>query len=572
MNEANFELTIDASAPGDRYLDILDELNGWKIYNLFRRRPGLIATHREGWMHDLFPWIDYIRCPAILGGNYGPSIGSDCRERRNTKGHEGANFWECGTIKGNPGLAERYEIVRRRPGNNVHFEFHFFDVCINNLLQSGMRPHLNISSANEWFTDSGSYRYYHWNERPVVHFDRWRGFVRAVFQHLSESHDIRQWRMSCVNEPNCEKRDRDGKIYKVGYQGDEHDYARQYAETLEEVRLLDQSLQFQMGNYVIRPDFMPPIKELTLYLGELKRQLDIRKIPFDAVSFQSLSMYEVPYQTIYGSTATRFDKLRRWLIKEGIPQKPFKIDEFEIHPEIKDKYDAEHRDLPIDTTHYAASWTAKAVKAFQEQGVVSAAGWFGRFGYWRHGEWEPYPKYYVSAFFPLLSGRIAVKSEGGIGKFRRLPVGEQVPWMRLPVAGEELPLYENESVTYQSMEAIATSSPDCKILRILLFRHDTRLESDADVRHASDPKTVAVKVTGLQPGATYSGRAYCVSPDEEVSGAITWNSAAKRTAPFEAVGLGTFQVSHLGTITVDRIGKMLIMNRLTVFFIELQRI
>lgn len=544
----NVELEIIASEPVKVFRDPLDEINVWKMYNWFSEKPGA-QFKQGGWLKKRLPWVTFVRCPAALGGNYGPSIKDACDNLQKTEEHTVDNAAECGSADGTPGLAARYEIVKGMEAGQPVLDFEYFDACVERLLHSGVLPHLNISSANECFTGGGAYRYYHWNELPVADFDLWQSYIQSVFSHLGEKYDISQWRFSCINEPNCSKRHgKTGEVFKVGYRGDPDTYSRQYCDTLLAAGAVNPDVRFQLGNYVVQPEFTvsePP----DAYLDALYRRMETCGLDASNATFHSISLYEVPYQTIYGSSVTRLPKFRAALDLAGFPGKPFKIDEFEIHPEIKNAYDRAHPDQPLDTTFYAASWMAKAVKAFHDGSVVSAAPWIGRLARWHGGPWMPYPKYYVCAFFALLTGRITLESEGPLGTFSECPIDPESPMSQLAVRGEYIPEYEGEKTQYESLEALATGDPDRGLLRLLVFHHTTQLDADADVVEAPRPMAVSIVIRALTPGRTYRARVWAITPEGEIP-AIRWLEGEKRTSDFCSLDLGELTAGADGTLRV----------------------
>jgi hypothetical protein len=563
-------IEIDAAKPGEAFRDILDEINAWKIYSFFGERP-IHGKMPENWLKRIVPWLEYIRCPAALGGNYGASIAHDCDARLQTSLHTSDQAWECGDEHGKPGVAARYEPVKFRSESQMRLDFSFFDACIKRLLHSGLKLHFNISSANEWFCEGGAYKYYHWNENPVRKFKEWRWFVKQAFTHMQSRYDISTWRFSCVNEPNCEKKDKDGVIYKVGYRGDETDYARQYCETLVAARSVIPGIRFQMGNYVIRPDFKPSIKPLTLYLAALKEAIQKNGLSFDDIPYVSFSMYEVPYQTIFGATATRFGFLKAWLEELEIPRKPFKIDEFEVHPELKQPYDAANPGAPLDTTACAAAWMAKAVKCFQEQGVVSAAPWLLRLGRFERGGWQPNPKYFVSAMFPLLSGRIEHAPQAGPHPFVATD-GQGGQWLKLPVAGELMPAYSGEGQSYRFVEAMATRQRESGCIRVLLFHYHTDLVDDRTIEQDGQHVGVLLSVGGLTPDATYVVTGFCVGVGFRFAGGVRWDRSKRSSTGFERLSLGQVRTGADGKLKLDSgpDGQPMALPRHSVVLLELR--
>jgi hypothetical protein len=315
------------------------------------------------------------------------------------------------------------------------------------------------------------------------------------------------------------------------------------------------------------------VKPLNDYLLALKQRVaETKDLAWDRLPFMSASMYEVPWQNIYGIEATRFRKYYQIIDAVGLKRLPIKIEEFEIHNEIRLPYNKNHA-LPLETTCYQASWFAKIIKVFLENGVVSAACWLRLLGQDVNDQWQPYPKFYVCAFYALLAGKIEASPVNGRMRMRELFPGTTDPaWLELPVTGEFRPPIDTvEKPVTRSIECIASKQPREGTVRVLLFHHATPLASDEDV--VQDPQTQRVTLTleGLSPGS-YQLTAYVVTTDRRIQNRLCHSDKLGYTTFFRPALQKSAEVSADGRLNlVGAQGEAVDIPRHSVYFFEVRK-
>ncbi|MEW6744402.1 MAG: hypothetical protein AB1486_16740 [Planctomycetota bacterium] len=551
-------IQVDASTRGETYPPILDEVNIWKVYAHFTPETQLSNQMGGRFFNRIAPWWKWARIPAALGGNYTPEVAADCDARRQSAAHDIEPSWECGTPDGQPGIAALNEPVRMGPDGKPSWSFDRMRTSFTTLVNAGLLPHVNISSAHSAFTGGHTFmKWYHWNEEPVRDYALWMDFVEDALRSLDDS-TLQDWRFSIINEPNCIRKVKEQHL-KVGYRGGPLDYARQYVATARAIRRVVPAARIQVGNYVVS-DYGTVERNLHHYLGALKEEL--AKDPdmaWEDASFYSVSVYDVPHKSLYGADDSKFTCLERFREAVGLAPLPIKVDEFDIHPEIFQKYDSSHP-RPFYYTWYSTSWLAKSLAVFRQHQVRSAAPWSDQI-FHRDGTWTPTPRYYVLLFDSLLAGSVAVEAEGvPFPVLRLLEPGRSAPrFHSLKVLGGMRPPYHGEGYSYRSVDALASQSEDGSVTRLLLYYDTSILTSDQDTEKDPRPAEVSLRVDHLTPGkyhvALY-GIGACLPNSGPEERWIRWDEAKESCRPLLPILSEELEVKEgLGSLHLNPGGK-----------------
>ena len=218
----------------------------------------------RGWIRRHAPWVRYVRLLAALGGNYAPAIAPWCDHAIAAPEHPDTQTGECGH-DGVPGHAAREELVQPGDGATV-VDYAPFRTALVRVLRSGVRPHLNLSSAPAVFTGGVvDFTHYHWNAAPVQDFAGWSAFVDGAFRSVADLHPER-WRASITNEPNCLTLvGWEGDVRHVGFAGTPAEYARTFVTGARALRAAAPGIALHAGNYVTSTTF-PGEDNLRTYL------------------------------------------------------------------------------------------------------------------------------------------------------------------------------------------------------------------------------------------------------------------------------------------------------------------
>jgi hypothetical protein len=529
------ELEVDARARIGRVRPIWDETNLWKLDAMFG------ASHEDperwwgrGWMRRHAPWVRYVRLLAALGGNYAPAIAPWCDHAIAAPEHPDTGTGECGH-DGIPGHAAREELVQTRAGATV-VDYTPFRTALLRVLRSGVRPHLNLSSAPAAFTGGATdFTHYHWNAAPVQDFAGWSAFVEGAFRSVADLHPER-WRASITNEPNCLTLvGWEGNVRHVGFAGTPAEYARTFVTGARALRAAAPGIALHAGNYVTSTTF-PGEDNLRTYLRFLNDAF--AAAPDSAATTAgptptwndlhaiSLSLYETRDTSVWDLVPVRVARLERAAREAGLAPLPIKVDELEIHPTIAEAFDAGTRQH-LDRTAWAASWHAEAIRQLVvAERVRSAAPWLARM--FDLGPFTPYPKARTYQLLGMLAGQLrSVRGGAGID-VARTPRRGGLP--RLAVAGERAPkrngAHAPGTVT-SSLATLASRTPHG--LRLLVVHHQARPATDGAAIRRRLARRVRIRARNLAPGA-YRVRVASIGTRDAL-----WNG---RTTPMRWVDLG----------------------------------
>jgi hypothetical protein len=492
------ELIVDAKVRVGRVRPTWDEVNLWKLLGHFGVHHADPAEWwGPGWLRGHAPWVRYGRVQAALGGNYAPGIARWCDHGETAPEHPYSGAAECGH-GGEPGSAAANELVRDADGRVV-IDYGPFRTAVVRLLESGVLPHLNLSAAPAAFTgDTIDFTLYNWNSAPVRDLDGWRAFVAGAFRAVADL-DPAGWRVSIVNEPNSltligwQK-----EVRHIGFAGTPQEYARMFADAAAAIRAAAPAARIHAGNYVTSDTF-PGENNLVGYLVALRDALAANgQLTWEDLAAVSLSLYETPDTSVYDFVPVRIARLEAAERAAGLAPLPVKVDELEIHPVLVERFNAVHR-RGLDTTLFAASWHAEALRALLAAGnVVSVAPWLS--GLFALPSWAPFPKARTYELFGLLAGQLRAT---GTGDGVRLERTEQLGGLpRLGVAGE-VPRSPDARRPGRdrtaSIGALATRTRDG--LRVLIVHHQNRPVPDRAIVRRALGRVVRVLVRSLPPGA-----------------------------------------------------------------------
>ena len=549
------ELEVDARARIGRVRPIWDESNLWKLDSMFgARHDDPEAWWGRGWMRRHAPWVRYVRLLAALGGNYAPQIAPWCDRAIAAPEHPDTKTGECGH-DGVPGLAAQEELVQTHDGKTI-VDYAPFRIALERVLRSGVRPHLNLSSAPSAFTGGVvDYTHYHWNAAPVQDFVGWAAFVEGAFRSVADLHPER-WRASITNEPNCLTLvGWEGNVRHVGFAGTPEDYAKTFVTSARALRAAAPGIALQAGNYVTSTTF-PGEDNLRTYLRFLGDALAAEpSMRWSDLQAMSLSLYETRDTTVYDLVPVRIARLERAAREAGLALRPIKVDELEIHPTIAEAFDALTRQK-LDRTAYAGSWHAEALRQFVLAGrVQSVAPWLARM--FDLGSFTPYPKARTYQLLGLLAGQLRpVRGEDGIA-VERTPRRGGLP--RLAVTGERPPKRDGAhapGAVVSSLGTLATRTPHG--LRLLVVHHQLHPTTDGSALRRRLARRVRIRARNLAPGA-YHVRVASIG----TRGAV-WNG---HTTPMRWVDAGC-RLARNGTI---EIAPPTIMDANTVWLYEATR-
>ena len=516
-------LNVHARERLGRLDPIWDETNLWKLYLQFGvQQPDPADANGERWIVRRAPWLGWGRVNAVLGGNHATAIAPWCDHATSSDAHPDVVPGECGA-DGVPGASARNELVHGDDAART-IDYAPLRTAVDRLLRSGIKPHLNVSAAPAAFTDGATdFFAYHWNGAPVTDLDAWSAFVRGAFGTLADL-GTKGWRASIVNEPNCLTLvGRERRVRHVGYAGTPEDYARTFVTTARAIRGSAPGIAIHAGNFVTSVTFAGE-DNLPGYLRALARELAASPdFGWQDVSAISTSLYETPDTSLYEFVPVRLARLEAAQRAAGLAPKPVKIDELEIHERARGAY-ADAGEQPIDTTLFAASWHAEAMRAFVASGkVVSSADWLAHSFDTRHGL-APYPKARVYELLGVLAGQLdAGTSNDGTASFA--PSGRARGLTRAAVSGgrtwdaARAARFGRATTsgaarrTVRSLDALATRSRDS--VRVLVVHHQNEMVADASPRAAALAHDVVLAFDGLASGA-WQARALAVGGDDGV--------------------------------------------------------
>lgn len=487
-----------------------DEINVWKLHAWFGpHRPGTVpGSNRPGWLRERVPWVTHARVMAALGGNSCRHIREQCRRGIESRDHPFATqTWECVD-----GRAEQAEILKEDDAGRWRLDFDDWNLALDDLLASGLLPHVNVSAAPCALSGGHEYRDYHWNQRPVVDRAGWHDLVDGAARRIAERPSAGSWRFSIVNEPNClwiappASRHAAVEIRHIGFTGSSEQYAAQFAETAAMLRKRIPDARIHLGNFTIGGKY-PLEDSLPEYLGALAKPLAAHGLSSDGFSAVSFSLYESPQHRLGDIASYKFGRLDQAITADS----PFaglriKIDEVEIHELVLDEFRAA-TGADLDATRWAAAWHAEFLALAMEKNVVSVAPWLGRL-FADPSLSRPNPKYWAYAFAALAMGDV-VPERLPLRRARSIrPASADVG--RAQVRSVHLAADDPDGIGW-----LVTEAADGTV-HALLWRHGEIPRTDADADRAPPVAVhVLTKDACRSPGAV--GAVELLSVDRELA-------------------------------------------------------
>lgn len=453
-----------------------DEINVWKLYAFFGPM-GAKARHaaqEPDWLIRRLPWLTHVRVLAALGGNTCRHIRSSCEHSERTVDHPfDPPCWE-----GRDGRAAAYELLQDE--NPPRVDAAVWGAALDDLLRSGVKPHLNLSAAPCLLTGGEHhYRDYHWNQVPVADHDGYEALLRVFAEQVRHRGAGPEWRLSIVNEPNClwiarppgSSRFASPEVAHIGFLGDATNYAAQFASTARLLRELLPGIRLHIGNFTIGGKY-PLEDNLAEYLGALAPALDHAGVPVSDLSAISFSIYESPQHGLDDLPAYKFgivDRARG--PASAFRDLPIKLDEVEIHPLVAQQFQSNTGE-DIDATRWAAMWHADMAAMAIDTGVRSLAPWLGRLIPDDELE-QPLPKYWSYALLSLVTGQ-AIAPDGPLAKVAAL----HPPTERNGAAPRLLALHR-AAEDRDGLGWLVTREPESGVVWVALWRHAQTPVADA---------------------------------------------------------------------------------------------
>ncbi|MEY4948903.1 MAG: hypothetical protein RL698_1114 [Pseudomonadota bacterium] len=516
-----------------------DEMNAWKLYVYFgpdRERPGLDRS--PGWLRRILPWVSHLRFPAALGGNFCGAAPRPCRTVDRT--HPGPGEIDCFDA---PVARPMSHEILRDDVDPPRLDFSTWGRTVDEVVASGMLPHLNVSSAPCAFTDGYEYTGYRWNQRPVVRHAEWRSYVRDVAREIARRPSAPGWRFSIVNEPNCRwvlgERLANGRhrisMLQIGYAGDAKQYATQYAETAAEILGVLPDAWVQLGNFTIGGG-SPLEDNLPQFLAAVDGALGAEGVDPGRLRALSLSLYETPQHGLDEIPALKFGRLARWIGPGSrFRSLPIKLDEVGVMDLVANPF-RKQTGVDLQATRWTAAWHAELIGLAIDRDMISSAPWLTQMFADREMT-EPRPFYWTYALAALALGSVR-PADGDLAASRRLEPVEPGTHPARRLRSERLASSDPDGVGHVVLEDPADGS-----LWILAWRHDATPATDPTV-DARGKTRLDLRVAA--PGGPTAGVATVISLDGTGRGA-PWSFEPFRKAPTRVSSLEV----HDGMLALD---------------------
>lgn len=343
----------------------------FKTYSLF----GADGPHYgpPEWLRAAYPWIESLRFLSAIGGNYGPTL---------------ARLDAEAAAKGMPknfevGVAERYEFFRDgtaapQGAHADRFEWREFDALNASAASSGARLLFNLAGAPERFTGgTGDYATYRFNELPVTDEPAWREYVATTFAHLAAQPWYDRASFSFFSEPNCVWVEADGRVRKVGFQGDAAQYARQYLATWQSMAPHVGTAPIHLGPFVVETARSSAAADnLAEYLGAMRDAFATAGTPLPPWTAFSFNLYETPHLGLDNFTNDKIVHARKVLAAVlGRADLPLAIEELGVHPIVMEAFQGA-TGVQLGTTRWEQAWHAEMAALLLQEGIVEAASWY----------------------------------------------------------------------------------------------------------------------------------------------------------------------------------------------------
>lgn len=343
----------------------------FKTYSLFSTTGAHYGDPK--WLGGAFPWLDSLRFLSALGGNYGPTLArEDAESARNP---DAPKSFETD-------LAGRYEFYRDDGAATgpiaPRFDWADFDALNASVAASGLAPTFNLAGAPERFTGgTGHYPTYRFNELAVTDEAAWREYVRTLVSHLAEQPWYDRATFSFFSEPNCVWVEADGRVRKVGFQGDAAAYARQYLWTWQAMAPVIGAAKVHLGPFVVETVRSSEAADnLGEYLRAITGAFAATKEPLPPWSAFAFNLYETPHIGLEHFAADKIGHARDVVADVlGRRDLPIAIEELGIHPILSTAFQ-DATNVQLGTTHWEMAWHAEMAALLLEQDVAIAASWY----------------------------------------------------------------------------------------------------------------------------------------------------------------------------------------------------
>jgi hypothetical protein len=343
----------------------------FKTYSVFSAKGAHYGD--PGWLRAAFPWLTSLRFLSALGGNHGPTLAREDAAKA-AAAKEPPSF--------ETGVAERYEFFRDDGAASgpiaPRLAWAEFDALNASAVASGLDPIFNLAGAPERFTGgTGHYPTYRFNELAIVDEAGWREYVRTLFAHLAAEPWFGRATFSFFSEPNCVWVEADGRVRKIGFQGDAAAYARQYLATWQAMAPVVGAARVHLGPFVVETERSSAAADnLGAYLRAIVDAFAAAREPLPPWHAFAFNLYETPHMTLDHFADDKIGHARRVLADAlGRGDLPIAIEELGIHPIVSQAFQ-DATTVQLGTTHWEMAWHAEMAAVLLEQHVEQAASWY----------------------------------------------------------------------------------------------------------------------------------------------------------------------------------------------------
>lgn len=497
----------------------------FKTYSLF----GADGAHYGDpkWLGAAFPWLDSLRFLSALGGNYGPTLAREDAENAR-KPDVPKNF--------ETDVAGRYEFYRDDGAATgpiaPRFDWTDFDRLNASVAASGLAPIFNLAGAPERFTGgTGHYPTYRFNELAITDEAAWREYVRALVGHLAAQPWYDGTTFSFFSEPNCVWVEADGRVRKVGFQGDAAAYARQYLWTWQAMAPVIGTAKVHLGPFVVETARSSEAADnLAEYLRAMTGAFAAATEPLPPWSAFALNVYETPHIGIEHFAADKIGHAREVVADVlGRSDLPIAIEELGIHPILSSAFQ-DGTSVRLGTTHWEMAWHAEMAALLVEQNVAIAASWYPMLMI--HPPKQSLRAYASYLFASVVAGAVAWSDtpEGTVAVARASDAPPRELGVRLATRHTD------------RVGVLSADDPAGKTHRLAVWSYPRFLATDPRVATGAAPEQVEIR---LPPRATGDWRVRILGYEDDVPFASE-DGVARRSLAFPTFpGLPGFVLREL---------------------------
>lgn len=494
----------------------------FKTYSLF----GADGAHYGApkWLGAAFPWLDSLRFLSALGGNYGPTLAREDAE--NARKPDAPKSFETD-------VAGRYEFFKDdgavTGAITSRFDWKDFDALNASVAASGMAPTFNLAGAPERFTGgTGHYPTYRFNELAITDEPAWREYVRALFGHLAAQPWYDRATFSFFSEPNCVWVEADGRVRKVGFQGDAAAYARQYLATWQAMAPVVGAAKVHLGPFVVETARSSEAADnLAEYLRAITGAFAAANEPLPPWSAFALNVYETPHIGIEHFAADKIGHARKVLADAlGQAEMPIAIEELGIHPILSAAFQ-DATSVQLGTTHWEMAWHAEVAALLLEQHVSIAASWYPMLMiYPPKQSLRAYASY---LFASIVAGAVTWSEtpEGTLSVARTSDLPPRDLGVRLATRHTD------------RVGALAAADPTGKAHRVAVWSYPRFLATDPRVATGASAEQVEIR---LPARATGAWRVRVLGYEDDTPLAVDANAGVRRLVASAFAGLPRFSL------------------------------